>query len=63
MVDKLMYIPNDMIHKITPSVDYNLLLKRLDTLLKKNPTNQYSIKAPKVGKPMNKKTLLQNFGD
>ena len=34
MADKLMYIPNDIyyiIHKITPYVDYNQLLKRLDT--------------------------------
>ena len=32
-----------MKHKITPSVDYNQLLKRLDTQLNK-PTNLYSIK-------------------
>ena len=28
-----------------------------------NPTNQNSIKVPKVVKPMNKKTLLKDFGD
>ena len=44
MVDKLKYIPNDDIYKITPYVDYNLWLKRLDTQLKE-PTNQ---KVPKV---------------
>ena len=46
MIDKLMYIPND-IHKIIPSVDYNLWLKRLNTELNK-PTNQNSIKLPKA---------------
>ena len=44
-----------MIHKITLSVDFNLWLKRLDTKLSK-PTNQNSIKVPKVVKPTNKKT-------
>ena len=46
-----------MIYKITPSVDYNWWLKRLDTQINE-PTNQYSIKVPKIVKPMNKKTLL-----
>ena len=49
-----------LIHQITPSVDYNLWLIRLDTQLKK-PTNQNLLKVPKVVKPTNKKTL--NFGD
>ena len=31
MANKLMYTTNMMIHKITPSVDYNKCLKRLDT--------------------------------
>ena len=44
-------------HKITPSVDYNIWLKRLDTQLNK-PSNQNSVKFPKVIKPTNKKTLL-----
>ena len=35
-----------MIHKIIPSVDYNLWLKRLDTQLNK-PTYQNSLKVPK----------------
>ena len=61
MVDKLMYIPNDKIH-IIPSVDLNYWLKRLDTQLNK-PTNQNSIKVFKIVKPMNTKTLFQNFGD
>ena len=34
----------------------------MDTQLNK-PTHQNSIKFPKVVKPINKKTLLQNFGD
>ena len=34
LADKLMYCTSPiMIHKITPSVDYNWLLKRLDTQL------------------------------
>ena len=44
-------------HKITPSVDYNYWLKRLDTQFNK-PTIQKSLKVPKVVKPTNKKTLL-----
>ena len=42
MVDKLMYIPNE-IPKITPAVNYNLWLKRFDTQLNE-PTYQNSIK-------------------
>ena len=51
-----------VIHKITPSVDYYYWLKRLDTKLN-DPTNKHSMEVPKVAKPMNKKTLLSNFGD
>ena len=47
-----MYIP-----KITPSVDYNEWLNRLNTLPNKL-TNPNSVKVPKVVKLMNKKTLL-----
>ncbi len=47
-----------MIHKITYSVDYNLWLKRLDTPLIE-PTNQNSIKVPKVGML----TYKKNIGD
>ena len=39
-----------------------LKLERLDTQHNK-PTNQNSLKVPKVIKRTNKKTLLQNFGD
>ena len=46
-----------IIHKITPSIDYNLWFKRLDTQLNE-PTNQNWIKVPKVVKPTKKKTLL-----
>ena len=45
-----------MIHKITTSVDFNYRLKILDTQLN-IPTNQNSIKVPKVVKPTNKKTF------
>ena len=48
-----------MIHKITPSVDYNLWLKRLVTQL-----NQNSIKVPKVVNlnQQIKKRLLKLWG-
>ena len=46
-----------MIHKISPSVDYNQSLKRLGTHLYE-ATNQNSQKVPKVDKQINKKTLL-----
>ena len=46
-----------MIHKYSPSVDYNYLLNFLDTQIDE-PTNQNSIKVPKVDKPTNTKTLL-----
>ena len=46
-----------MIYKLTPSVDYNLWLKRFYTKLN-DPTNQNSIKVSKVVEPTDKKTLL-----
>ena len=55
-----MYIPN-YDTKITTSVDYNKLLKCLNTQLNE-PTNKNSIKVPKVIKPTNNKTL-KSFGD
>ena len=58
-MDKTLIIPNGpmMIHRITPSVDYNgQWLKGLDTQLNE-PTNNNSIKGPKVVKPKNKKML------
>ena len=58
--DKLITSPM-MIHKITPSVDYNRL-NSLDAQLKE-PTNRYSIKVPMVIQPTNKKTPLQDFGN
>ena len=45
-----------MIHKITTSVDYNYWLKCLNIQLN-YPTNQNSIKVPKVVEPTNKKTF------
>ena len=51
-----------MILRITLSVYYNLWLKRLDTHLNE-PTNKNSIKVPKVVKPTNKKSSLEDFGD
>ena len=44
MADKLMYIPNVLIHKITLSVDYIWWLKRLDTQL--NNKQSKSILSP-----------------
>ena len=54
MADKLMFI------KITP-VDYTQWLKRLDTQLNE-PTNQNSIKVPKVVKLTNKKHYYKTLG-
>ena len=48
MANKLMYTTNMMIHKITPSVDYNKCLKRLDTQLNES-TNQNLEKCLKFG--------------
>ena len=45
-----------LINKITPSVDYNKGLKRLDTQ-PNEPTNQNWIKVSKVVKPTNKKAI------
>ena len=46
--DKFMYCTSPMmIHKITPSVDFDYWMKRLDTQLNES-TNQNSIKNPKV---------------
>ena len=42
---------------MTPSVNYNQWLKRLDNQFNE-PINQNAIKVPKVVKPTNKKTLL-----
>ena len=55
MANTLMYIPNNNT-QITPSVDYNQLLKRLDTQLNE-PTNQNSIISAKVANPKNKTKL------
>ena len=50
-----------MIHKITPSVDYNYLLKRLETQLN-HPTNENSVKAPKVIKQRIRKRYYKTLG-
>ena len=46
-----------MIHKITPSVDYNYWLKRLDTQLNET-TNQNLIKVLKVVRPTNEEKVI-----
>ena len=56
MADKFSTFPI-MVHTFTTFVDYNKLLKCLDTQLNV-PTNQNSVKVPKVVQPMNNKTLL-----
>ena len=61
MADELMYIANDD-KQDCPSVDSNYWLKRFNTQLN-DPTNQNSLKVPKVDMPTNKKTLLYNFGN
>ena len=61
MGKKMIYIPIDNT-QINSFVDYNKWLKCFDTQFNE-PTNQISIKVPKVVKPLNKKTLLFNFGN
>ena len=53
MADKLKYIPM-MIHKITPSLDYNQWLKRMDIQLNEL-TNQNLLKSPKLWKRIEKR--------
>ena len=60
MADKLMYFPNDNT-QITPSVDLNQLLKRLNTQLNK-PTNQNSPKSPKLLSQRIRKRNLKTLG-
>ena len=55
MADKFMCIPNDDT-QITPSVDYNLWLKSLNT--QHNESIIKNQKVPKVSKPTNKETLI-----
>ena len=55
MTDKLMYTDKDDKQNYKNSVDYKQWLKRLGTQLNK-PTNQSSIRVPKVVKPTNKIT-------
>ena len=50
-----------MIHKIITFVDYNMWLRRLDTQLDK-PTNENSIKDPKVVEPTNRKRYYKPLG-
>ena len=50
-----------LILKIIPFVDYNLLLKHLDTQLNE-PTNQIQLKSPMFFKQTNKKTLYKTLG-
>ena len=50
-----------MIHKINPSLVCNKWLKRLDIQLNE-PTNQNSLKVPKVANSINKKTFLKTLG-
>ena len=50
-----------MINKITPSIDHNQWLKRLDTQLNK-PTNQNSKESPKFLKQRIRKRYLKTLG-
>ena len=60
MAEKILYMM--MIHKITPSVDKNKWLKRLNTQLNETTNHDLFTKVPKVVKPTNKKTLLKTLG-
>ena len=57
MSDKLMYIPNDDTQNYLYCRLQLVVKKRLDTQLNE-PTNQISIKVPKVVKSTNKKIKL-----
>ena len=46
-----------MLHKTTPSVNYNEWFKLLNTQLNES-TNQTLIKLPKIFEPTNKKTVI-----
>ena len=50
-----------ILHKITPFVDYNQWVKRLNTQLNE-PTNNNLKEVPKAFKPTNKKTYYKTFG-
>ena len=50
-----------MIHKFTPSVNYNKWLKRLDTQLNET-TNQNSINLPKVGNQRIRNVIIKLWG-
>ena len=54
MADKLMYIPNDG----TQNYFFCRLKLVVETYELNKPTNQNSVKVPKVIKPTNKNTLL-----
>ena len=56
------FTPPMIIHRISPSVDYNYWLKCLDTQFNE-ATHENSIKVPKVFKQTNKKTSWYNLGD
>ena len=58
MTNILMYIPNDDTQKITPYVDYNQWLKRLDTQLTE-PTNKNSQKEIKFFQNQGSKGVRQ----
>ena len=60
MADKLIHTPM-IVHKIIPSVDYNLLLKRLNTQLYE-PTKQNSLKSPKLLSQRIKKRYYKTLG-
>ncbi len=61
MANKLMYIPNNDINKINPSIDYNYWLKHLDTQLNV-PTNQSSIKVLKLLSQPIRKYIYKTLG-
>ena len=60
MVNKFMSIPNDNTQN-NPFCKLQLVVETFVHLTLE--TNQSKLKVPKVVEPMNKKTLLENFGD
>ena len=57
-----MYIPNENTQNY-PFCRLQLVVETFGNSTKCEPTNQNTLKVPKVFKPMNKMAFLKNFGD
>ena len=59
MADELLYIPNDVINY--PLCRFQLVVETFGHSWTNGPTNQNSIKVPKVVRSTNKKTLIKTL--